>query len=358
MLFPYQYINQNIETMQAYMDYIFDEVWMKAKDFDEFELNLFDGNGDLKEIVRAFNFLPSSPKWGKYFLEKVKNIFDIFRTLDDFELEQLKYWYQTNNDIESLCKGLESPIMYKELKYFNGQLANELKALYGVLYSNKIIGLKNIRDKIGKIAEHYKVFMEENDKETCPFCGINHMKGIYHTKREAYDHFLPKGQYPFNSINFKNLAPMCNECNSSYKVENNPIFNKKNKRRKAFYPYRTEPTDIQVTISLELDDYEHINKEDIKLSFTSPFQEEVDTWCVIFGIKERYKAKIAGSTGRYWLNQVIDEAKLRDESCIECMNVKKRLFEKNPYDEMNFLKLPFLEACDEIGLLDPLERGE
>ena len=40
------------------------------------------------------------------------------------------------------------------------------------------------------------------------------------------------------------------------------------------------------------------------------------------------------------------------------MNVKKRLFEKNPYDEMNFLKLPFLEACDEIGLLDPLERGE
>ena len=49
---------------------------------------------------------------------------------------------------------------------------------------------------------------------------------------------------------------------------------------------------------------------------------------------------------------MIDEARLRDESCIECMDIKRKLFQDNPYEEMNFLKLPFLEACDEIGLLD------
>jgi len=352
MLFPYQYIIQDMETMQVYMDYIFDEVWMKAKDLDEFELEIFDGNTDLKEIMRSFNFLPSSPEWGKYFLEKVKNIFDIFKTLDDIQLQQLAYWYRVNNDIETLCNGEKSPIMYMELKYFNEELTSELKALYGVLYNKKIIGLKAIRSKIGTIDQHYKAFMKENNKEVCPFCGIHPMKGIYHTKREAYDHFLPKGQYPFNSINFKNLAPMCNECNSSYKLENNPIFNKEKERRKVFYPYRTEPTDMKISLSLEADNYEHIGKEDIELSFTSPLQEEVDTWNALFSIDERYKAKIVGKSGRYWINQVIDEARLRDESCIECMDVKRKLFQDNPYEEMNFLKLPFLEACDEIGLLD------
>ncbi len=352
MLFPYHYITHDMEIMQVYMDYIFDEVWMKAKDFDEFELDIFNGNLDLQEIMRAFNFLPSSPKWGKYFLEKVKNIFEIFRTLEDTQLQQLAYWYRVNNDIETLCSSEESPVMYKELKYFNDALTCELKALYGVLYHKKILGLADIKNKIGIIDNHYEKFMKENTKEICPFCGIHPMKGIYHTKREAYDHFLPKGQYPFNSINFKNLAPMCNECNSSYKLENNPIFNKNKERRRAFYPYRTQAIDIAISVSLDLDDYEHIEPDEIELSFTSPSQEEVDTWDSLFEIQERYKAKIAGSTGRYWLNQIIDEARLRSESCIECMDVKRILLEDNPYEEMNFLKLPFLVACDDIGLLD------
>ena len=352
MLFPYSYITHDMETMQVYMDYIFDEVWMKAKDFDEFELEIFNDNTDLKEIMRAFNFLPSSPEWGEYFLERVKNIFEIFKTLDDTQLQQLAYWYRVNNDIETLCDGAESPVMYKELKYFNEELTSELKALYGVLYNKKIIGLKTIRSKIGKINQHYKAFMKENNKEVCPFCGIHPMKGIHHTKREAYDHFLPKGQYPFNSINFKNLAPMCNECNSSYKLENNPIFNKSKERRRAFFPYRTHAIVLAISVSLDLDDYEHIERDEIEISFASPSNDEVETWNSLFGIQERYKNVISGSKGRYWLNQVIDEARLRSESCIECMDVKRILLQDNPYEEMNFLKLPFLEACDEIGLLD------
>ena len=353
MLFPYQYITQNMETMQVYMDYIFNEVWMKAKDFDEFELDIFDGNEDLKEIMRAFNFLDTSPKWGEYFLEKVKNIFEIFKTLDDVQLKQLAYWYRVNNDIETLCEGNESPVMYKELKYFDEKLTNELKDLYGVLYNKKVIGLKAITDKIGTIDQHYKAFMTANEKEAvCPFCGIHPMKGIYHTKREAYDHFLPKGQYPFNSINFKNLVPMCNECNSSYKLENNPIFDKTGHRRKAFYSYQNDDINIEISIDLNLSDLEDMKPSEVDILFISAKQEEVDTWKSIFNIEERYKATIAGATGKYWVNQVIDEARLRSESCVECMNVKKVLFQDNPYHELNFLKLPFLEACDKIGLLD------
>ena len=38
----------------------------------------------------------------------------------------------------------------------------------------------------------------------CPFCGLGDIKGVHHTKRETYVHYLPKALYPFNSINFRN----------------------------------------------------------------------------------------------------------------------------------------------------------
>ena len=61
------------------------------------------------------------------------------------------------------------------------------------------------------------------------------MKGTHHSKREAYDHYLPKVLYPFNSINFRNLAPACHECNSTYKLGKDPAHNPAG-RRKAFNP--------------------------------------------------------------------------------------------------------------------------
>ncbi len=138
MLFPYKYITHDIEAMQTYMDYIFNEVWMKAKGFDDFELDVFSGNLDLKEIMRTFNFLPNSPKWGEFFLEKVKNIFEIFQKLDDSQLKQLEYWYKVNNNIDDLCQGLESPIMYREMKCFHKELTSELQGLYGTLYNKNL----------------------------------------------------------------------------------------------------------------------------------------------------------------------------------------------------------------------------
>ena len=190
MLFPYKYITHDIELMQSYMDYIFNKVWLKAKEFDEFELSLFNGNKDLQEIIRAFYYLPDNTdnkktNWGKYFVERVKNIFDFFQVLDNNQLEQLKYWYETNNKIEELCNGENSPIMYKELKFFHKDLSNEIQKLYANLYSQKVIGLKAFRTTIGKLDKHYKDFMKENiqKQQVCPFCGLHEMKDIYHTKK-------------------------------------------------------------------------------------------------------------------------------------------------------------------------------
>lgn len=342
-----------MEKLQKYMDYIFYSVWLKAHKLGDFDEELFNDNQKLKNIIKAFNFLHSSPKWGKYFLERVKNIFYLFKTFNTYELKRIKRWYYANNNIEKLCQGNLKPIMYKDLKNFNKGLAEELSKLYSKLYDQKIIGLKDIKSNIGSsIESHYKDFMTTNNKEICPFCGLHTMKGIHHTKREAYDHYLPKGKYPFNSINFKNLAPMCHECNSSYKLENNPIFDKSNNRRKAFYPYMNMDTDIKLEVVLLTKNLSEINESNIAINLLSKNIDEVVTWDKLFGMKERYKAICLGVNKDVWINTILDEAPDFRLSPQDYLDIKRKHFEKNPYtDEKNFIKVPFLEACKRVGII-------
>jgi hypothetical protein len=79
-----------------------------------------------------------------------------------------------------------------------------------------------------------------NTAGKCPFCGIGNIKSPHHTKREAHNHYLPKALYPFNSINVRNLAPTCHECNSTYKLSKDPAHNDAKRRRKAFNPYMSQ----------------------------------------------------------------------------------------------------------------------
>ena len=108
-----------MEIMQSYTDYIFYEVWPKSSEFDEFELTLFDNKKDLQEIMKTFYYLPQnkdSISWGRYFLERVKDIFEIFKMLDDNQLKQLEYWYEVNNKIEELCLLTMDKLGEKRLK--------------------------------------------------------------------------------------------------------------------------------------------------------------------------------------------------------------------------------------------------
>ena len=70
---------------------------------------------------------------------------------------------------------------------------------------------------------------------------------------------MPKGSYPFISVNFKNLAPMCSECNSSYKLAKDPTKHidplhaaSGSTRRKSFYSYAVADSAICIGFALLL----------------------------------------------------------------------------------------------------------
>ena len=359
MLFPYIYVPHQMEKMQEFVDFIFHEMWCKAPDSGSFRLDLFLPHPDLHQVMTAFHY---SDSWGaEFFSGHVQRIYQLFAELNDTDIRQFRQWYQANNDIEKIC--INDPATniarYADLQNHHADLNGQLASFFKGLYSQQLLDLTVLRDKIGKIDDHYRIFTQENNEGKCPFCGLGDIKGLNHTKREAYDHYLPKALYPFNSINFRNLAPTCHECNSTYKLSKDPVHTQAG-RRKAFYPYATGAHNIDITIDLNNPDIDSLTPADIQLTFgPAAAHEEIETWKEVYGIEERYKTKLCGENdGKYWLMQMLDEWREDGRAPDDYLQTLSRHADRKPFAESNFLKKPFLEAFQAIGIFNTSEAAE
>jgi hypothetical protein len=355
MLFKYRYVNHSIERLQEYLDHLVKEVWCKAN--DDFSLDFLHPH--LHEIVlEIYNPVKGRPrgKVNDWLYGPIRKLYDLFKQLDQSQRDLLSSWYDNNNDIEALCTGdsFLLPATYADIRAINVELETALKAFCTNLFTD-VLHLKAVTSRIGAIEAHYDAFVNENNEGKCPYCGYNDIKGVNNVPREAYDHFLPKGTYPFTSVNFRNLAPMCHECNSAYKLAKDPTRNidpitRKNggTRRKAFYSYAAVMPGISVAIILKTKNAANLQPGDIALEITAPgFEEEVETWSDIFGIEERYKAKLcAKNDGKAWLQQIVEEAANGGVTSSQLLALVRRAAKRSPFDGANFLKDPFLSACE------------
>ena len=361
MLFSYQYVPHKMEKMQGFIDFIFFEVWCKASINKPFSLELFERNTELYEVMHDFYFTcvpkgkpePTAVK----FYNQVQKIYISFSKLKPNQINKFKKWYKANNNIEQVCANNPAfqVVRYADIKIIHPELSKQISSFFKGLYSQQLLDLSALRGKIGKIDDHYREFVKVNNLGKCPFCGITDMLGVYHTKREAYDHYLPKGIYPFNSINFYNLVPACHCCNSSYKLSKDIPFKPKDpigktSRRKVFYPYAAHSHKIEITINLKTLDIEHLTPSDIQLTFgPSAISQELDTWKDVYGIEERYKAKCCSNDAIDWLVQVqmlIDGGK-NSKDVIAMIQIQAQ---KDPIANSNFLKFAFLNECFRLGM--------
>lgn len=352
MLFPYTYVPHQMERMQTFIDFIFHEVWCKAPTSGPFGLNLFDANAELREVMEAFYY--SDAQGADFFYRHVEQIYGLFSALTAVQIKQFQQWYQGNNDLEKVCANDPATHLarYADIAVNHKDLAAQLGMFFKGLYSQSLLDLAALRAKIGDIDDHYQTFMRTNKAGKCPFCGIGDIKGAHHSKREAYDHYLPKVLYPFNSINFRNLAPVCHECNSTYKLSKDPAHNPAG-RRKSFNPYSPKGHNVQIQVTLQHADIYKLVPADITIQFgPAALGEELDTWQDVYGIEERYKAKLCGETdGKYWLTQVLDECQAYNKQPADILAMRAQQANSQPYADCNFLRQPFLEACQQIRIL-------
>lgn len=373
MLFPYIYVTHELEKLQQYIDFIFYEVWCKAPKHKSYGIQLFESN---KELFKIMDYLyrrdlaEESKKNQKQmkkankissardFYQSVNEIFLLFCELSEAEIEKYKSYYSVNNNIEYLCLGIPEyePITYDQLKKNSyNKLNNELERFFKGLYECSFLTLKPLNN-IGSFTNYYKKFVESNNEGVCPFCGLQPMDGINVNTREAFDHYLPKSKYPFNSINLKNLVPCCTKCNSSYKKDKDPLLDNQHSRRKVFYPFAINNYRLNVSITFKpnfnFSQLKNLQAEDITINFNLKDKEqEIEVWKELYGIDERYKDRLCQKNkGIYWAMQLLDENQNIKKDIKKVLETLEKNVSIAPWAEDNFLKLAFYEGCEKSRL--------
>jgi len=282
-----------------------------------------------------------------YILTPLSQAFLLCKMLDNKKLKRLKRAVHVNNKIRELCDGEIEPITYDEIEIIDSELKKAIKLFCDKLYDN-VIDLAPCYNMYEEIDGYYKKVVQRSSK--CRCCGINKVLTKFHTHRSALDHYLPRKHFPFNSVNFKNLLPICDICNSKYKLGKNPLCKIENKGRKnesrqkskAFYPFRRTILDIGISIKFQnTKSVKSLEPNNIEIELTCPgYDDQIETWDRIFGIKENYKAECCTEEMLFYYEE---------QYMAEMIQGKKHqayilLLEANKYGDSNFLKIPFLNA--------------
>ena len=343
MIYSYIFIPHKVIKAQSFVNYIVLEILCKASkkgmpaDFDEnIVINKY------KKLIQNIN--------PDYIKIPINNAYQICKDPNNFHIiKLLKKTLHSNINIKGICDSKIKPVLYSDIKKTNKELANNISSFCTYLYT-EVFKLKPCIDLYGEIRDHYVEFSIKNGlkNKRCPFCGIARMESEFSSKREAYDHFFPKEQYPFISVHFANLAPMCHSCNSSYKGRKNPIdVHKKGIHKKVFYPYFNYGK-INFTIEINNIRLDSIQPNEINvINILNGYDEEIESWEDIFDIKERYKSIYAGGASSWF-----EEVRIATNNFGMTYKDYKDHLNVNYYIDENFMKLAFLEACETKGLIN------
>lgn len=331
MLYTYKYTeNHIIEKLQQYIEFFFENMF--HEDIVAFSDDLI--HTDFKNIVKACDNLE----------DYLINVFDAYKQLDKMSQSLIIQGFRNNNLIEKLCVGEVEPIHYKDIPI---PLRTHLDVLFKYLYKS-VLNSNTFISQHCDMNSHFKASRELNKKyKFCPFCGLYPLNSKYSEKRDDYDHYLPKSKYPFNSVNFRNLVPICHECNTGYKKTKDPLFRDDDmaQRRKTFYPY-DEFMD-SMTFKLSVAEKGKIPIEDdqliIDICSTLGKNQEVDAWNDIFEIKKRYIELIKDKID-CWIDDYLVEVYKKKKNDLEFDfkaafdDYLNDLKELQPFIDQNFLR--------------------
>lgn len=340
MLRPYFYTYSKIVKVQSFVNHVMLDVIFRASKIPAVTFSSDLVLSKYKSLIDDVN--------EEYILTPLVKAFEICKGLKPKDLKTLKRAVHNNNKIRELCNGVISPVKYSEIQSINQNLSIAIKTFCDSLYDDSI-DLAPFYKTYENVDDYYKKVVKRSS--VCRCCGINKVLTQFHKHRSALDHYLPRKHYPFNSLNFKNLIPICDTCNSKYKLSEDTLYKTENKgkksevkkRVKAFYPFCRITPDIKIALKFNKPYNSTIEPDAIEINLSCPgFEEQVETWDRIFGIKENYKAQCCTDEMFTYF----------EEQYIASMNhgftheEYLKMLSNNKYGDMNFLKIPFLEEIN------------
>lgn len=324
-------IDHEIFKLHSMLEHLVCSVWCEAC-ADACSTKI---NADFKVAYNSYDWLKI----------KVDEIYELCKALKPQEKQTIKDAFIANNEIEKLCNGQSSPKYLHELP---DVVKDKMKPLLVDFYETLLE-----RKKVpGTKQDYYQKLIDENDLRYCPCCGLSYFESEDSKYREAFDHYLPKAHYPFLSVNFKNLVPLCYKCNSDRKGVKDPIENNKT----AFYPF-SDNNNHSIQISLQIDktkDLRKLERQDLQIILLGD-TEKIETWDRLFDIKERYNDTTRGLS-KTFLKRIkrrhldFKMADL-DQTYVDSLNKLIADYEFDKYEDMKFLKIPFMEELKNCSQL-------
>lgn len=208
--------------------------------------------------------------------------------------------FETLNQQASLPDVLFNNSACAEIDRFPDGIRDAIVALFRFLFDKQLttinIGSECLRDV------HYAAIYAELPSPICPFCGLGHFRAPG-APRHALDHYMPISKHPFVGADFRNLPPMCSECNSDFKKSVDILRDKRGRRRRCVDPYNGPVFRVSLAKSLPfaglVQKGTHLPKWDIQ--FKGGPQSEAENWDRIFKIRERYERDVLNTEFRSWL---------------------------------------------------------
>jgi hypothetical protein len=356
MIYPYKYLeNHPIEKLHSYLNFFFSVMFNDAnKRFNKSKLIHSDFRGIFDHYEKI-----SKP---------LRKIFKVYHTLTTTEQRKLKNAFENNNKIAEICSNAIEPIQYFEL---DSSIRDVIYDFYIFLWESAL-AYKNVVDNGSSVTAHFEEFVNPTYQQVliCPFCGLETLLSSNDAKdgkRDDYDHYIPKKLYPFNSVNFKNLVPMCHRCNSKYKGQKDTIFKERNKvsRRKVFFPFDSSLASNKIELKIDTDEVTLSDNDNwtICISDSQGYNEEIESWNDIFDIKSRYKNKIK-QFEKVWIEGILKKYKRE----ISRGTYEKSLFQEDFLDDIDIFDTVngiiqhayydfFFENLD-LELLEPSITGD
>ncbi len=333
MLRLYKPINHDIFKLHKMLEHLVCSVWCEASG-DACETKL---NADFKKL------LPYSVSKGTVLKDEVEKIYTIFKGLSDDQKNTIKNAFTLTNQIEKLCNKEVQPVYLADM---HKVVREDIKPLFKWCYENLLDKAKVAGDKL----EYYQELIKKNNFQYCPCCGLIDFESPdpENEVREANDHYLPKSKYPFASVNFQNLVPLCYKCNSDRKKTDDPIEND----RKAFFPFADGDHEISITLEIDKEkDIDSLDRIDLTVNLIGD-KDKIETWDWLFDITERYNDKIRPRIKTYlrelknrYRQQKKDNPAL---TFIEIIDREIEIYEDDKYSDWKFLKIPLLKEIKQM----------
>ncbi|QDT81999.1 hypothetical protein Mal35_54900 [Gimesia maris] len=288
---------------------------------------------------------------------KMKAVFEKLQKHDrqfriDFHLAFL-----SDNNVKELCdnKSLSPTLKQSCFKPVHDSLHTLMTHLY-----KPTLTTKGLSDAVGgvDVFDHYEKFIEENSSSyVCPFCGLNYYRDPENGRKEAYDHWLCQKNYPASAVNFKNLVPMCPECNESpNKGQVDVLYEDSEctKRRRVLYPYNHSHG-----VAIKIDCVKHpgisLPRGEWKVEVTamdSAEEFQIDTWKTVFNIEDRLANYVARQQRKWYMYFLVDRDLALSGASPEDMRtrleeeVRKLEFKLAAHlEEGGFIKAAFFAYC-------------